>query len=461
MITHLLAQTVPTDQVEALETARKAVEQAQQALTRASDALGMTEHSKTMMEIVANYVVVFVVSFVVCLAMVPVCRRLSLMYGIVDWPDEKRKVHKQPIAYLGGLAVYLGLIAGILITYLPFFPYHSDYVNFPPTAIVLGITLILVTGIVDDVWGLSPRLKVGGQLLAAAALAVEDVGVHVASGLLKPIGELLGNPSLVYHIPLPGDFTILGSGSIEIDIVYWVGTAIIAIAVLGACNASNLLDGLDGLLSGITAIAAAGLVIISLYLASVMPGGQLPHPEGELDAARIIISLALLGACLGFLPYNFNPAVIFLGDAGSMLLGFTTISIILMLGERGYTHLVLAGLIVYAVPIIDTTLAIVRRKLAGKPLMSPDDQHLHHMLKRSLGVKGAVFVLYGISAAFGFVGITLVFFRGRIAYAVAMVLAAFVGVIAIKIARKNIAEAEMAQLAAAREAANGKSKSDD
>ncbi|HEB61154.1 MAG TPA: undecaprenyl/decaprenyl-phosphate alpha-N-acetylglucosaminyl 1-phosphate transferase, partial [Phycisphaeraceae bacterium] len=338
---------------------------------------------------------------------------------------------------------------------------HSDYVNFPPTAIVLGITLILVTGIVDDVWGLSPRLKVGGQLLAAAALAVEDVGVHVASGLLKPIGELLGNPSLVYHIPLPGDFTILGSGSIEIDIVYWVGTAIIAIAVLGACNASNLLDGLDGLLSGITAIAAAGLVIISLYLASVMPGGQLPHPEGELDAARIIISLALLGACLGFLPYNFNPAVIFLGDAGSMLLGFTTISIILMLGERGYTHLVLAGLIVYAVPIIDTTLAIVRRKLAGKPLMSPDDQHLHHMLKRSLGVKGAVFVLYGISAAFGFVGITLVFFRGRIAYAVAMVLAAFVGVIAIKIARKNIAEAEMAQLATAREAANGKSKSDD
>jgi UDP-GlcNAc:undecaprenyl-phosphate/decaprenyl-phosphate GlcNAc-1-phosphate transferase len=400
----------------------------------------------TLGGILNEYLVVFVVAFLVCLLTVPVCRRIAMVYGIVDWPDS-RKMHAQPVAYLGGLAVFAGIIAGLSIAYLPGFGYHSPYVDHPPVALLFGTTLILLTGVVDDVWGLSPRVKVGGQLLAAAALAIEDVGVKVAAGLLRPLGDFVGNPLLSWEIPFPGDFQILGTGAIEIDLIYWVGTAVIAIAVLGACNASNLIDGLDGLCSGTTAIAAAGLLIISLHLAVEMPGGVGPHPEGKLDAARIILSLALLGACLGFLPYNFNPANIFLGDAGSLLLGFTTVALILMLGERGFTHLVIAGLIVYALPVIDTTLAIVRRKMAGKPIMSPDDQHLHHMLKRSgLGVKGAVFVLYLISTAFAVVGVSFVFFRGRVAYAAALVLAAFVGVTAIKIARRNLLTAEMARL---------------
>ncbi len=398
-----------------------------------------------MAQILNEYLVVFVVAFLASLLTVPVCRRIAMMYGIVDWPD-RRKMHAQPVAYLGGLAVYCGIIAGLIIAYLPGFTYHSPYVDYPPVALLFGTTLILLTGVVDDVWGLSPRVKVGGQLLAAAALAIEDVGVKVATGLLRPLGELLGNPELTWHIPFPGDVQFLGTGSLEIDLVYWTGTAIIAIAVIGACNASNLIDGLDGLCSGTTAISAAGLLAISLYLATEMPGGVLPYPQGKLDAARVILSLALLGACLGFLPYNFNPANIFLGDAGSLLLGFTTISLILMLGERGFTHLVIAGLIVYAVPVIDTTLAIVRRKMAGKPIMSADDQHLHHMLKRTgLGVKGAVFVLYGIAATFAAVGVSLVFFRGRVAYAAALVLAAFVGVTAIKIARRHLLAQEMSR----------------
>ena len=144
----------------------------------------------------------------------------------------------------------------------------------------------------------------------------------------------------------------LGSSSVPIDVVYWTGTAVIAVFVLGACNAANLIDGLDGLLTGTTAIANAGLLFLALGLAIV--------DDGPRDAQRIILCLAVLGACLGFLPHNFNPATIFLGDCGSLLLGFSTIVIILMMGDTGKTQFVIAGLIIYALPMIDTVLAIVR-----------------------------------------------------------------------------------------------------
>ena len=165
--------------------------------------------------------------------------------------------------------------------------------------------------------------------------------------------------------------------------------------------------------------------------------------EGSLDGARIVLCLAVMGGCLGFLPHNFNPATIFLGDCGSMLLGFCTITIILTLGENGQTHLVLAGLIIYAIPIIDTVLAIVRRRMSGKSISAADDQHLHHMLKRSLGVKGAVIALYGLGIGFAILGVSIVgVARARAIYALTLVFAAFIVVMAVKTARWKILEAE-------------------
>jgi len=204
---------------------------------------------------------------------------------------------------------------------------------------------------------------------------------------------------------------------------------IIGLFVLGACNASNLIDGLDGLLTGVTGIASAGLLIIALGLAAI--------DDGPRDGQRIILCLALFGACLGFLPHNFNPATIFQGDCGSLLLGFTTISIVLMLGDTGKTQLVTAGLIIYAIPLIDTSLAIVRRKMAGKKLSDADADHLHHMLKRALGVKGAALTLYGIGTGFATLGVALSLGRARVVYVLAFMFASFIGVTAIKIARKK------------------------
>ena len=291
-------------------------------------------------EILSGYVGVFVVAFLVTLLATPIMRHLAINNGVVDNPDA-RKVHRIPVAYLGGVAVFLGLLAGVAFSYVGkmFLPSEVYSVHESihgqrdvPFSIILGMTLIMLTGLIDDVVGLMPRLKVAGQLLAAAALAMENVGTNLARGVMRPIGEFVGNPDLTWMIELPAMLQPVLGSSIKIDIIYWVGTAMIAVFVLGACNASNLIDGLDGLLTGVTAIAALCILIIAVNLAMLDFGGTAADHE-SLDATRIIVSLCLLGACLGFLPHNFNPASIFLGDCGSLLMGYVTIVLVLDLRD--------------------------------------------------------------------------------------------------------------------------------
>jgi UDP-GlcNAc:undecaprenyl-phosphate/decaprenyl-phosphate GlcNAc-1-phosphate transferase len=412
------------------------------------------------LEIFHSYSPVLIIAFLVTLCMTPIMRQLAVKHGVIDRPNEARKIHRIPIAYLGGVGVYLGIMAGIFYTFMAhavggieqFHPtkhVDPDGHAFPvPPSILLGMTAIVLVGLIDDVVGISPRVKIGGQLLAAAALAIDDVGVRVAGGIMKPIGEAMGHPSLVHVFPLGFEIPYLApAGVIQLDLVYWTGTAVIALFVLGACNASNLIDGLDGLLTGVTGIASFGLLVVALGLAVV--------DDGPRDSQRIILCLALLGACMGFLPHNFNPATIFLGDAGSLLMGFMTIVIILTLGDNDQTHLVLAGLIIYAIPLIDTTLAIVRRKMAGKSISSADSDHLHHMLKRAFGVKGAVFTLYGIGMMFAGLGIWISMGRARVVYIIALIFASFIGVTAIKIARKKQIEEQGAAFDQQQAAKNG------
>ncbi|MDX2147842.1 MAG: MraY family glycosyltransferase [Planctomycetota bacterium] len=440
------------DEVQVLGERITQLSQEQQRLLSMVDPEASTTASR--LDIFHGYIWVLLISFMITLLSTPIMRLLAVKYGVVDRPSDPRKVHKMPVAYLGGAAVFLGLIAGILYSYLAIpFPFLLDFHpvsdehlqdglhHFPvPPSILLGITVITVVGLVDDVVGVIPRVKVGGQLLAAAALAIDDVGVRLAGNVLGPIGHLFGNDKLLFSIPLPAP--VLGVSEIPIDVIYWTGTALIAIFVLGACNASNLIDGLDGLLSGVTAIAGIGLLVVALTLAAT--------DDGPRDAQRIILCMALVGACLGFLPHNFNPATIFLGDCGSLMLGFTTVVIILTLGNEGQTQLVLAGLIIYAVPIIDTTLAIVRRKLARKKMSDADSDHLHHMLKRALGVKGAVLSLYAIAGAFATLGVLLSEGRARVIYLLALVFASYIGVVAIKTARRKAIEEQTARYEAAR-----------
>jgi UDP-GlcNAc:undecaprenyl-phosphate GlcNAc-1-phosphate transferase len=449
--------------------------------TAATEAAKAIDAPHTRLAIFEGYIGVLVVSFLLTLIVTPLMRRLAVANGIIDRPSDPRKIHRMPIAYLGGVAVFLGLLGGIFYSFLANkFPTLIDFhaakpehlkdgafYEPVPISIVLGITVIMLVGVLDDVFGISPRVKIGGQLFAAAALAVGDVGVQLAAGVLVPAAKSLGVHTQVYNgietilLSIPMPFHVMGGNVLPIDVVYWAGTAVIAVAVLGLCNASNLIDGLDGLLSGTTAISSVGLLVLALGMALA--------DDGPRDAQRIVLCLALLGACLGFLPHNFNPATIFLGDAGSLLLGFCTCVIILTLGDTGKSHLVAAGLIIYALPIIDTTLAIVRRKMEGKSISAADDQHLHHMLRRALGVKGAVGVLYGIAAVFAVIGAGISLVRARVIYLLAMILAAYIGVTAIKIARRKFIEAQAAaydakatvspKLSAAEPPVNGTEKS--
>lgn len=415
------------------------------APSQTAPAADIASTAVSAIDLLSNYAHVLIAAFLVTLLATPVVKRIAERVGVVDKPDFKRKAHAYPVAYLGGLAVFAGLLVAIGVSYV--FPGDVPATYGPvPMAVVIGMVAITFTGLADDVWGWDPRLKVAGQLVAAAALAIENVGVNVAAGVLEPI---FGAQNLIVHIPIAGDV-------ITLDIVYWTGTAIIAIFVLGGCNAANLIDGLDGLLSGVTGIVATGLLSISLLMVPAIPAASIDLIDGELTGARIVLCLGLLGAVLGFLPHNFKPASIFLGDCGSLLLGYMCVVIILMLGEHGQTHLVFAGLIVFSVPIIDTTLAIIRRKLAGTPLSAADDQHLHHQLKRALGgVRRAVFTLYAMGFMFAVVGVTLAALviktqlRVRAIYAIAILLFGFVGAIAVKAARRHQRLAAAARLAAA------------
>ena len=339
-------------------------------------------------ELLSGYMPVFVAALLITLILTPIVRRVAISADIIDHPDQARKQHAYPIAYLGGIAIFAGVLAGIGAGII--FPSgQSSLMQGVPVSVVVGMLAIVFTGLADDIWKWDPRLKIAGQLVAAAALAIEDVGPQLAAGVLSAI---CGEPKdILFSI---GAFHVQNS-----ELYYWLGTAITAIFVIGGCNAANLIDGLDGLLAGTTTIMALGFLAISLTMAYALP---VENAETSLAGTRIILSLILLGVTLGFLPYNFNPAVIFLGDCGSLLIGYLSVVIIMTFGEFGTTKYSVAGLICFGLPILDTTLAIIRRKVAGLSMSDADSNHIHHRLKRYFGgnVRKTVLTLYAI--AFGF-----------------------------------------------------------
>ncbi|HIN09305.1 MAG TPA: undecaprenyl/decaprenyl-phosphate alpha-N-acetylglucosaminyl 1-phosphate transferase [Phycisphaerales bacterium] len=344
------------------------------------------------------------------------------------------------------------MVAGVGVSYTAWISSPVEFQHFP-IVIFVGLITIGYTGLMDDVRGMwDPWWKVAGQLVAAAAMAQQGVGTRVAEGFLRGSGF-----SQEFC-----DYTLFGSAQYLADpvtVTSVIGTVIIALFILGACNAANLIDGLDGLLSGTVAITCVGLIAISLMIAVSMTPENLSDIENHLPidswmhsrgggislmGANIVLGLAVLGATVGFLVFNFNPATIFLGDAGSLLLGYLCIVMVLMLGEQGQTHIVVAGLIVFALPILDTLLAIIRRKLAGRPLSEPDSNHIHHIIKRRVvGVKKTVFVLYGISTVFCFLGVTLAWahiaeeIRALVIYIVAFLIFGGICLLALRAARHH------------------------
>ncbi len=315
-----------------------------------------------------SYLLLFTTALLFALGLTPLVRRWATRWGAVDWPDENRRIHNAPTPRLGGIAIYLAFLAALAVA-----PWLGNRVseqfiaNWRTVAVLLGTgTLIFALGIFDDFRGANAFHKIAVQLVAASVLW--GCGLRIG-WLSSPFG-----------------------GSWELPVV--LSFALTALWIVGITNAFNLIDGMDGLAAGASAFA-----LLSLFICSLTQG----HPEVSL------LSIVLVGAVLGFLRYNFNPATIFLGDSGSLLLGFMAASLSLVGAQKSPTLIAVAiPLVSFGLPIAEVGLSLSRRFLSGAPLFQGDRRHIHHMLLlRGLTQRQAVILLYGICAFFSLFGLML------------------------------------------------------
>ena len=390
------------------------------------------DRALTADQVLEGYVWVFYAAFLVSFLFTPLLRVVATYYGIIDQPDRVRKMHSVPVAYLGGMAVFLGWLTGLAVSQFrqmpilePGLPPHVT-INF---SIVAGACVIIVLGLWDDVLGIPPWTKIAGQVAAACFLIAEGIGTHCTGIVFHTLNRWLVMQQQ------PGWWLDGFAGATAAApwlIPQWVTTVtsavVVVCVVVACCNATNLMDGLDGLCGGVTAIIAGGFLFLAVHLA-MSSGGLDPN----LDSMRVVIALALLGAVLGFLPYNFNPASIFMGDTGSMFLGFCCATMIILMSQGQHWRWFLASMVMFALPVLDTALAFARRWVNGRPLFSADKQHLHHQLvARGLTVKQTVLVSYGLALFFAVAGGSIAVFRTRYAVAFYLIIFAYVIVAAYK-----------------------------
>jgi UDP-GlcNAc:undecaprenyl-phosphate/decaprenyl-phosphate GlcNAc-1-phosphate transferase len=334
------------------------------------------------------YLGVFLASAGAVVVLTPLVRRLAILAHAIDQPSD-RKIHPRPTPTGGGVGLLLGVAAGLTAAY--FVP--SLRSTFKESSELQGTlvaaAVITSIGLVDDLMTLSAPAKIAGQVLAAGLLAISGV-------------ELL-----FFWFPFGQGIVVVGSDLAVPLTVAWV-------VVLA--NAMNLMDGLDGLAAGIVVIAAAAFFI---YLQAG------PTPFAEPPTVSKILLAAAAGACVGFLPYNFYPARIFMGDSGSMLLGLLLASATISGVGRtvqpsggdiaAFAIPVLIPVLVLAVPLVDVALAVVRRLRRGRPVFAPDKEHIHHQL-REIGHthRRAVLVMYIWSALAAGCALAITYINGRL-----------------------------------------------
>ncbi len=357
----------------------------------------------TWIEVLQDTWWIGVVALLASLIATPIVRAIAYRFRIVDKPDDLLKPHARPIAYLGGVGIFTGLTVG-LVAFVVGWDKSAEYWQALTGAlsekdfgalrdnplwnlggIWLGSLVIMLVGLFDDLIDITPKQKILGQVIAAGLLLVGGVGDRMAGAVLD-------------YLPFAMPMWLLVTASGVMCFVLVVCT----------CNATNLLDGLDGLAGGVTGIIAIGFLALAIWLA------MWDHFPGS-DQLRVCLCLALGGAVLGFLPYNVPPASIFMGDAGSMLLGFFVATMMAMFCREGTLRWLLAAMVVFALPILDTGLAVVRRFISGKPIFTGDRSHLYDQLvDRGMTVRQVVGLFYVLAVLAAFLGVLLaIILRGR------------------------------------------------
>lgn len=291
------------------------------------------------------------IAFLLALLLTPLVRDRAIAFGLVDKPDRVRKTHEHPIPRVGGIGVVISYV--ISIAFIAFVPYRNLTIDLPrgiaaSLALAPAAGVVFFTGLADDLWGLRPWQKLAGQVAAALLAYAAGFGVQVFRG--QPLGE-------------------------------WASVLVTVVWLVGCSNALNLIDGMDGLAAGVGIFATMTSLVAALV-------------HGSVELA--IVTAPLVGALLGFLRYNFNPASIFLGDCGSLLIGFLLGCFGALWSHKSATVLgMTAPLIAMAMPLLDTGLAVVRRFLRRQPIMSADRAHIHHrLLDQGLTPRRTALLLY-------------------------------------------------------------------
>ena len=298
---------------------------------------------------VKEIIYLIVIPFLFVLAITPFIKKVALHINAMDIPNA-RKVHKKPIPRLGGLGIYMGFLLGYML---------MGSMSLRMNAVLIGSFIIVVTGIIDDINPIPAKIKFLFQLIAASVVAF--------------YGKIL-----LTDLSAFGFYIEFGKFSYLITIIF----------IVAIINCINLIDGLDGLAAGLSSIyfITIGIVIVGWM-----------HTF-ELDA---VITFVMLGSTLGFLCHNFNPAKIFMGDSGSMFLGYM-IAVIALLGFKNVTlTTLLVPICLLAIPIMDTLFAIIRRVINKKPIGEPDKKHLHHqLLNLNISHRNTVLIIYFVDILF-------------------------------------------------------------
>lgn len=325
---------------------------------------------------IERILIMVLITFLFVAILIPFIKKIAFHVGALDIPDA-RKVHKAPMPRLGGLGIYLGFLLGYMIFGVP-----SALMN----SILIGSFIIVLTGVVDDIKPLPASVKFVGQLIAAIIVVF--------------YGNLV-----MYEVSAFGIVVDFGILAYPLTIFF----------ILGCINCINLIDGLDGLAGGISAI-----YFLTIGIIATMQG------KFSLDC---VLTFVMLGSTLGFLLHNFNPAKIFMGDSGSMFLGFM-IAVIALLGFKNVTmtSLIIPVLLI-AIPILDTLFAILRRLLKGQSISAPDKFHIHHqLLNRNLSQRTTVLIIYLIDMLFALASIVYFLkdrFLGYIVYGILLFIVLF------------------------------------
>jgi UDP-GlcNAc:undecaprenyl-phosphate GlcNAc-1-phosphate transferase len=331
------------------------------------------------------YALGFGLAFVLSAGITPWVRRYALAHKIVDAPSADRKIHRHEVAYLGGVAIFGAFVLTVLI----FLPMSRHLAS-----LLLGCLILVVVGVVDDIIDLPASVKLAGQFIAAGVALAGGIGI---TEITNPFGGVINLDWGRTSFQVAGHHFHISPVANALSLIWMVGLA----------NTVNFLDGLDGLACGISGIAA--LVMFGLAI--------MPHVH---QPAVALLAIVLAGAAFGFLPYNFYPARIFMGDSGAYFLGLVLAMLSIYSGAKLATAALVLGF-----PIVDALWAATRRLAKRTSPFRADRQHFHHLLlDAGMSQPQAVLTLYAVAAAFGLVALSVGSFAKLIALIVLMFLMA-------------------------------------